>query len=46
MLISYYEGLQELVEDYIEDIEICANRDVLMKKGNESLSSGVSLLTI
>ena len=46
MLIPYYEWLQEIIEDYIEDLEMLANKDNLIKRYEESKKSGLSDLII
>ena len=46
MLVPYFEWLQEVVEDYIEDMEMEANKETLMKKYKESKESGLSDLVI
>ena len=46
MLVPYYGGLQEIIEDYLEDMEMHANREKLIKEWRESLASGLSNLTI
>ena len=46
MLIPYYEWLQEIIEDYIEDMEMQANREKLIKKAKKSVESGLSDLVI
>lgn len=46
MLIPYYEWLQKVIENYLEDIEIQSNRDALQKKYIESKKSGLSTLVI
>jgi len=46
MLIPYYEGLQEVIENYIEDLEMVSNRENIIEKGNKSLNSGLSDLVI
>jgi len=38
LIVPYFEG----IEDYIEDIEMYANKDKLTKKYNESIKSGIS----
>jgi hypothetical protein len=42
LIIPYFEG----VEDYIEDIEMFANRDKLIKKYQESVDSWLSKFVI
>jgi len=46
MLVPYHEGLQEVIENYLEDIEMYANRDTLIKEFKESKESGISSLII
>ena len=46
MIIPYFEGLQEVVEDYLEDMEIYLNKEKLSKKYEESKNSGLSDLII
>ena len=46
MLIPYYEGLQDIIEDYIEDLEMLSNKNNLIKRYEESKKSGLSDLII
>ncbi len=42
LIIPYFDG----IEDFIEDIEMYANREKLVKSYKESLASGLSDLVI
>ncbi len=46
MIIPYFEWLQEIVEDYLEEMEIYSNKEKLSKKYKESKNSGLSDLII
>jgi len=46
MIIPYFEGLQEVVEDYLENMEIYLNKEKLVKKYQNSKNSGLSDLII
>ena len=46
MLVPYYEGLQKIIENYLEDMEMYSNRDKIIKEWKKSLTSGLSNLTI
>lgn len=46
ILLPYFDGCDELVEDYMEDFEIMLNKEKLEKKWQESLNSGESDLVI
>lgn len=46
ILLPYFDGCDELIEDYMEDFEIMLNKEKLEKKWKESLSSGESDLVI
>ncbi len=46
MLVPYHEGLQEVIENYLEDIEVYKNREKLIKEWEKSIESGLSDLII
>ncbi len=46
ILLPYYDGCDEIIEDYMEDYEIWKNREKLQKEMKESLASGRSDLVI
>lgn len=46
VLLPYFDGCDEFIEDYMEDFEMYANRDKLIKKFEESYNSGPSDLII
>ena len=46
ILLPYYDGCDEIIEDYMEDYEIWKNGDKLQKKWEESLASGDSDIVI
>ncbi len=46
MLIPYSEGLQEYIEEYVENIEMLKTRQNLIAEWRASLESGISELTI
>ncbi|MDQ7009112.1 MAG: hypothetical protein Q9M94_02375 [Candidatus Gracilibacteria bacterium] len=46
MIIPYFEGLQEIVENYLEDMEISLNKESLSTKYQNSKNSGLSDLII
>ncbi len=46
ILLPYYDGCDEIIEDYMEDYEIWKNGDKLEKKWKASLDSGDSDLVI
>ena len=46
MIIPYFEGLQEVVENYLEDMEIYTNKEKLVKRYEDSKNSGLSDLVI
>ena len=42
LLLPYFDGCDEVIEDYIEDYEIHLNKEKLLKKWDDSVKSGVS----
>lgn len=46
VLLPYFEGADDMIENYIEDFEMYINRKNLDKELKESLESGVSDLII
>jgi len=46
ILLPYFEGCEDMTEDFIEDCEMCMNKDKLEKQFKESLDSGESDLVI
>ncbi len=46
VLLPYFEGAQEFIEDYLEAYEIKKNNDFLKSEINASAKSGLSELTI
>lgn len=46
VILPYYDGCDEVIEDYMEDYEIWKNREKLQKEIEESLASGRSDLII
>lgn len=46
VILPYFEGNEEIIEDYLEDLEIAQNRESLAKKVNKSVKSGLSELVI
>lgn len=46
VILPYYEGGHEALEDYLEDYEIWLNRDKLQEEMRRSASSGDSDLII
>ena len=46
VILPYYDGCDEIVEDYMEDFEMFMNKDALEKEWAESIASGESDLVI
>lgn len=46
VLLPYFDGCDRIIEDYMEDFEMYANRDKLIKEFKESIASGNSDLVI
>ena len=46
VIVPYFEGCEEMIEDFIEDCEMYQNKDALEKEARESLASGESDLVI
>lgn len=46
ILLPYFDGCDELVEDYMEDFEMYANKDKLIREFEKSYNSGPSDLII
>lgn len=46
IILPYFDGCDEVVEDYMEDFEMYANREKLIKEFKESVDSGDSDLII
>lgn len=46
ILLPYYDGCDDFIDDYMEDYEIMKNKDKLTKKYQESRDSGLSNLVI
>lgn len=46
VLLPYFDGCDEFIEDYMEDYEMNKNRDKLKKEMKDSLDSGISDLEI
>jgi len=42
VLLPYFEGCEEIMEDFIEDCEAYTNREKLEKEFEKSLASGIS----
>ena len=40
--IPYFEGMEDYIEDFLEDMEIALNKDKLEKKWKASMKSGLS----
>ncbi len=45
-ILPFFEGSEELIEDYLEDYEMMMNKDKLQKELQESLDSGESDFSI
>ena len=46
IILPYFDGCDTLIEDYLEDYEMYANKEKLQKEAEESLKSGRSDLVI
>lgn len=46
VIVPYFDGCNELIEDYYEDFEIHQNKEKLSQRYKESLESGLSDFTI
>ncbi len=46
IILPYYDGCNEIIDEYMEDYEIHCNREKLEKELKESLESGLSDLII
>lgn len=46
ILLPYFDGCDEFIEDYMENFEIMLNKEKLEKKWKKSLDSGESDLVI
>lgn len=46
VMLPYFEGCDEFIEDYMEDYEMLENREKLTKEAQKSLDSGLSDLKI
>jgi len=46
IILPYFEGCMELMEDFIEDYEIHINKPKIQKSIDESIASGISDLKI
>lgn len=46
VILPYFDGCEEHIEDYMEDYEMMSNRDVLVARYKESIDSGESSLVI
>lgn len=46
ILLPYYDGCDDFIDNYMEDYEIMKNKDKLAKKYQESRDSGLSNLVI
>jgi len=46
VIIPYFDGCDEWIEDYMEDYEMMMNKDKLQKELKESLDSGIGKIRI
>jgi hypothetical protein len=46
MLVPYFEGCNDMIDDYMEEFLLWNNRQKLQKEAQDSLDSGLSNLTI
>lgn len=46
VILPYFDGCDEWIEDYIEDYEMMKNKDKLQKELKESLDSGIGKIRI
>ncbi len=46
LILPYFEGCEELMEDYLEDCEMAMNKKNLKKRYKKSLDSGLSNFVI
>lgn len=46
VILPYFDGCDEFIEDYMEDYEMLKNKDKLKKELQESLDSGTGKLKI
>jgi len=46
VMLPYFSGCDELMEDYMEDFEMYMNREKVQKEMEESKASGISDLVI
>ncbi len=46
VMLPYFDGCSEFIDDYMEDFEMYANREKLVKEFEESYKSGPSDLII
>jgi len=46
LIVPYYDWLAEKIEEILEDFEMEQNREILIKKWEKSLNSGLSDLVI
>lgn len=46
ILLPYYDGCDDFIDNYMEDYKIMKNKDKLAKKYQESRDSGLSNLVI
>ena len=46
VILPYFDGCEEHIEDYMEDHEMMSNREALVAEFQESLDSGESSLVI
>lgn len=46
VVLPYFEGCDQLMQDYMEDFEMMQNRDKLQKRYKESSDSGAGSLSV
>jgi hypothetical protein len=46
VILPYFDGCNEMIEEYMEDCEMYRNKDALKKELQESLDSGLSDIVI
>ena len=46
VILPYFDGCDEMIDEYMEDCEMYRNKDALKKEWQESLDSGLSDLVI
>lgn len=42
VMLPYFDGCDEFIDDYMEDYEMLKNREKLVKEAKKSLDSGLS----